>query len=196
MRRPVIILLSIGALIGALVGAPSALAAATTTVVSLTFDDGYDTQFAAGPVLAQHGVNGTFFVNSGDLGTNRHLTWAQVDQLAAAGNEIGGHTINHVDLTKVDATTAKREVCDDRTRLLNRGYAVTNFAYPYGHGYNDPAIQSIVQQCGYNSARAAWGIGDGVYAETIPPSDVWGIKSPSSAETTTLSQLGTVNTTV
>jgi peptidoglycan/xylan/chitin deacetylase (PgdA/CDA1 family) len=188
MRRPVTILLCLGALLGVLVGAPPAVAAATT-VVSLTFDDGYDNHVVAGQVLAQYGVHGTFFVNSGDLGTTRHLTWAQVDQLAAAGNEIGGHTISHADLTTVDATTARREVCDDRTALLNRGYAVTNFAYPYGHGFDDPTIRSIVQQCGYNSARMAWGIGDGVYAETLPPSDVWAVKSPSSADAATLAQL-------
>jgi peptidoglycan/xylan/chitin deacetylase (PgdA/CDA1 family) len=189
MRRPVIILLAIGALIGALVGAPSAAAAATTTVVSLTFDDGYDNHVAGGRVLAQHGVRGTFYINSGDVGTTRHLTWAQVDQLAADGHEIAGHTVSHVDLDRVSATTARHEICDDRTSLLNRGYAVTNFAYPYGHGYDNPTIRSIVQECGYNSARMAWGIGDGVYAETDPPSDVWAIKSPSSADASTLSQL-------
>jgi peptidoglycan/xylan/chitin deacetylase (PgdA/CDA1 family) len=188
MIRPVTVLLALGALIGALVGAPPAVAA-TTTVVSLTFDDGYDNQVVAGQVLAQHGMYGTFYLNTGDLGTTRHLTWEQADQLAAAGNEIGGHTISHVDLSTVDATTARREICDDRTSLLNRGYAVTNFAYPFGHGYDDPAIQSIVQQCGYNSARAAWGIDEVVYAETIPPSNVWAIRTPNSANASTLSQL-------
>jgi peptidoglycan/xylan/chitin deacetylase (PgdA/CDA1 family) len=113
----------------------------------------------------------------------------KADRLAADGHEIAGHTVSHVDLARVDATMATREICEDRTRLLNRGNAVTNFAYPYGHGYGDPTTRSIVQQCGYNSARVAWGIGDGVYADTLPPSDMWAIKSPSSADASTLSQL-------
>jgi peptidoglycan/xylan/chitin deacetylase (PgdA/CDA1 family) len=69
MRRPVMILPALGAL----VGAPPAVAA-TTTVVSLTFDDGYDNHVTAGQVLAQHGARGTFYINSGDLDTTRHLT--------------------------------------------------------------------------------------------------------------------------
>lgn len=153
----------------------------------MTFDDGYDTQFAAAPILANHKMAGTFYINSGDVGTAGHLTWTQLDQLAAAGNEVGGHTIDHVDLTKLTTAQAQYQICQDRTNLLAHGYPVTDFAYPYGYGYDDPTIESLVQQCGYSSARMAWGIGDGVYAETIPPANTWAIRVPSSAETYTLS---------
>ena len=42
-----------------------------TTLVSLTFDDGYASQINAQRVLAQHGMNGTFYVPSGFIGMDR-----------------------------------------------------------------------------------------------------------------------------
>ncbi len=70
-------------------------AAAAQTYVSLTFDDGRTSQQNAGAILAAHGVHGTFYIISGDLGTSNYfMTLDQVRALAAAGNEIGGHTLH------------------------------------------------------------------------------------------------------
>jgi peptidoglycan/xylan/chitin deacetylase (PgdA/CDA1 family) len=169
----------------ALTGLAPAAHAAGAAVVSLTFDDGRATQDLARTILAAHGMKGTFYVNSAVLGTSGHLTWSQVDQLARDGNEIGGHTLHHVDLTTVSTATATQEVCDDRARLLKRGYAVTDFAYPYGAGYNSSTVRSVVANCGYNSARRAWGLQgpnctptcNYPVAESIPPADIWGIRT-------------------
>lgn len=49
----------------ALLGPAIGKAAAPTTVVSLTFDDGPWTQYDARPLLANHGTHGMFYVNSG-----------------------------------------------------------------------------------------------------------------------------------
>src|SRR6185436_19773961 len=44
-------------------------ARAAQTVVSFTFDDGIKTQAAlARPALAAHGMHGTFYINSGNVG--------------------------------------------------------------------------------------------------------------------------------
>lgn len=132
---------------------PSAAPASTPhLVVSLTFDDGYANQAtAAAPILAAHGMQGTFFVPSGFVGTSGYMNWSQVASLASAGNEIGGHTVDHVHLPAVSPAVARQEICADRNTLLQQGLAVTDFAYPYGDF--SPAVESIVQECGYNSAR-------------------------------------------
>jgi peptidoglycan/xylan/chitin deacetylase (PgdA/CDA1 family) len=127
--------------------------AAGPTIVSLTFDDGRATQYAARSILSSHGMHATFYVNSGLLGSYSFwMNWQQVGDLAADGNEIGGHTAYHLNLTQIDSREAQRQICDDRANLLSHGYAATNFAYPYG-AYNG-TIEAMVQACGYASARS------------------------------------------
>ena len=123
-------------------------------------------------MLASHGMVGTFFVPSGFVGSKGYMTWSQVSGLAAAGNEIGGHTLHHYDLTTVSTSVAQKEMCADRNALLQQGLATTDFAYPDGH-YN-AALELIAQHCGYNSARGtSWNGATcwGPCTESIPPKD-------------------------
>ena len=163
-----------------------ALAAAGPTIVSLTFDDSTSDQYSARSILAQHSLRGTFFVNTNNVGSAPgYLTWNQVTDLAADGNEIGGHTLDHVDLTSVTSAEATRQVCDDRQALLSRGFTATSFAWPFGA--RNSSLYSILQGCGYSSARRSWGLcsagatctSDPV-AETIPPQNIWEIQTVSS----------------
>jgi peptidoglycan/xylan/chitin deacetylase (PgdA/CDA1 family) len=159
-----------------------ALACAATTparaetVVSLTFDDGAASQlFAKDPLLA-HRMRGTFFINSGTVGTDGYfMTWQEIAGLAAYGNEIGGHTLHHTALTGLP-TPAERQaaVCDDRQNLIAHGHNPVTFAYP--EGKYDAGIEAIVQGCGYSSARTVGGLYNDQCtsckkAESIPPND-------------------------
>ena len=64
------------------------------TIVSIQFDDGISDQYQALPILAAHGMHGTFFINSAEVGTSGfYMNWSQVHDLADAGNEIGGHAL-------------------------------------------------------------------------------------------------------
>jgi peptidoglycan/xylan/chitin deacetylase (PgdA/CDA1 family) len=165
--------------------------AQAATVVSLTFDDGRATQTLAGPILQSHGMHGTFYVNSIKLGTSSYyMTWSDVGALAANGNEVGGHTLDHPDLTTVSTDDATRQVCDDRSALVAHGYPARSFAYPYG-SYNS-TIEAIVKSCGYQSARTVWGAGCSgcPTAEAIPPPDVFALRAPPSIpDTTTVADL-------
>jgi len=173
------------------------LAKAGPTIVSLTFDDGTADQMAAQPMLAQDGVHATFYVNSNHIASSSYfMSWDQVASLAADGNEIAGHTLDHIDLTTVTSTEATRQVCDDRQALISHGFNVTDFAYPYGS--SNASVESIVRGCGYSSARRAWGlcsIGlmppncDGIVAQTIPPASIWKIFSAGIRASHTLSDI-------
>src|SRR5438094_491664 len=76
-----------GRVVASLLGVFAVLALASTgqaraeTVVSLTFDDGIATQYnLAGPLLASHGMHGTFFINSGNVGTDPYfMSWSDID---------------------------------------------------------------------------------------------------------------------
>jgi peptidoglycan/xylan/chitin deacetylase (PgdA/CDA1 family) len=170
--------------------------AAPRTIVSLTFDDGQLSHYSTLSMLASRGMVGTYYINSAMVGSSwYYMTWWQIRALAAAGNEIGGHTLHHANLPDTDPVAARREVCVDRQNLLDRGFApVISFAYP--EAAVNPTAEKIVRQCGYLTARSAGNLySDGVYrgcpyAETIPPADAFNLSTPEPAGTsTTLSQL-------
>jgi peptidoglycan/xylan/chitin deacetylase (PgdA/CDA1 family) len=175
-----------------LLGPTVGMAAAADTVVSLTFDDGRQTQYAARAPLTAHGMDGTFYVNSGLVGSTTsdwHMTWNQLHDLASDGNEVTGHTLTHPHLTQLTSADLQREICDDRTNLVAQGFSpVSNFAYPHGE-YNSTVV-SMVQQCGYSSARRIGGIRSSdcsacPFAETIPPQNRWAIRTPRGIDTQT-----------
>jgi hypothetical protein len=141
-------------------------------------------------------MTGTYYINSAQVGSSSYyMTWPQIHALADAGNEIGGHTLHHTNLTKVDLATAQREVCDDRQNLLNQGFSpVVSFAYP--EAATNATVEQVVQQCGYTTGRGVGNINSGnvcggcPYAETIPPRDAFALRTPEPAVSgTTLSQL-------
>ena len=148
--------------------------ARAATVVSLTFDDGTVSQLYAKDRLAERGLRGTFFINSGNVQAPNNpyfMTWGQVASVAAAGNEIGGHSLNDLNLvTGFTNDSARRDaICNDRANLIAHGFNPVSFAYPHG-AYNAQII-SLVQQCGYASARTAGGLNEPgfPYTENIPP---------------------------
>jgi peptidoglycan/xylan/chitin deacetylase (PgdA/CDA1 family) len=164
--------------------------AATSTIVTLGFDDGVKDQFTnARPILQAHNMQGVFYINSGQTNLSNYMTQADIAALASDGNEIGGHTVDHADLTTLSSDDAKREICNDRVTLLGWGFAVKNFAYPYGS--ENAAVEQIVHDCGYNSGRSVGGVespgscsGCG-YAETIPPADAYNMQTPDSIKADT-----------
>jgi len=171
---------------------PTPATAATPVVVTLGFDDGTVDQFMYGaPILAAHGMNATFFINTGPInaGDTAHMTWTDVSALAADGNEITGHTIDHADLKPLSVADAEHEVCDDRNELLSRGFAPESFAYPFGS--HDAQAEAVVRYCGYNSGRTVAGIRKtGPFGETTPPADPYAtLVPPNPKKATKLSTL-------
>jgi peptidoglycan/xylan/chitin deacetylase (PgdA/CDA1 family) len=187
LRRLLFLVLT--GLIGVVLSAPG-LAWGSSVVVSLTFDDGWDNQQNAYSMLAAHGMRGTFYVNSPKIEQSGYLTWAQLTTFNAAGNEIGGHTLTHPDLTTLTATQAQHEICDDRTNILGHGFVVPDFAYPGGfydstNGAGTLDASSIVRGCGYASGRGAYGLHNITatsdtrkYATAIPPANLYKILTP------------------
>src|SRR5215471_18027068 len=64
--------------------------AAGPTVVTIQFDDGNADQYQALAMLNAHGMHATFYVNTGFIDDSAHLSWTQLQDLFAAGNDIGG----------------------------------------------------------------------------------------------------------
>jgi peptidoglycan/xylan/chitin deacetylase (PgdA/CDA1 family) len=160
------------------------------TVISLEFDHAFSDQLPAIELANRLGLKVTVFAMSGRIAQPTYMTLAQLRRVQGSGNEIGGHTIDHADLSQLPAAAQRHEICDDRTALRLAGLDVTDFAYPYGH-YNG-ATPRIVRSCGYRSARGTGGLASpgGCYGpcppvESIPPADRWVTRTVNSVLRTT-----------
>ena len=174
--------------VSTIVGIASSSKAAEPTIISLTFDDGNGSQLAAAQVLKAHGLVGTFYITTSFVGSSGFLTQANLNTLAADGNEIGGHSVTHPDLTTLSAAAARAEVCNSKTTLEGWGFTVRNFAYPFAA--ENATAQSAVRDCGFASSR---GLGDlrspascatCPVAESLPPGNPMVVKAPDQVDST------------
>ncbi|MBP2705180.1 polysaccharide deacetylase family protein [Microbispora sp. RL4-1S] len=158
-------------------------AARPKTIVTLTFDDGDASHAKVARILEKHHMRGTFYVNSGTLGTKGKLSRKQVVAIQKAGHEIGGHTLTHPYLTQLSFEQQRAEICDDRAALLKMGLRVRTFAYPYGA--LDAGAKQAARQCGYNAARTVGGLSNRrcktcVVAEPMRPETLYSVRTPGS----------------
>lgn len=116
------------------------------TSVVFTFDaDNSETQLVGAKILESRMLRGTFFYSriksvSGGLSMNDYK------YLYNRGHEIGGQTLNYIELFDVKARTAIDEVCYNRKDLLN------NNLKPISYGYissSSVVTDTYVKDCGY-----------------------------------------------
>lgn len=133
--------------------------------IAITFDDGYEDAYTAAlPVLQRHGMVATFYIISGLVGQPGYMSWEQLAAMRDAGMELGGHTVNHYDLTSLDWTTAGYEIGQVKADLEQRlAIKVASFCYPTGL-YNG-GIEEQARAAGYTSATTTrW---DGDYSDIM-----------------------------
>jgi peptidoglycan/xylan/chitin deacetylase (PgdA/CDA1 family) len=134
-------------------------------LVGLTFDDGYANALTnVVPELQRHGFTATMFIISGLLGRTNEweeeqapvwqlMTAAEVAQVAAAGIEIGSHSVTHPKLRGIDKNRLREEVAGSRSSLTDLlGQPIQGFAYPFGS--MDAAAREAVRSAGYDYACA------------------------------------------
>jgi peptidoglycan/xylan/chitin deacetylase (PgdA/CDA1 family) len=116
--------------------------------VVVSFDDGYRPQFTyALPELRRRGWPGVLNLKA----EGSDLYTSNVEAMIAAGWELASHTINHQDLTTLDAAGLKEELSGSR-QLLRKEYGVPvdDFCYPAGRF--DPTVVEAVEAAGYTGA--------------------------------------------
>jgi peptidoglycan/xylan/chitin deacetylase (PgdA/CDA1 family) len=127
--------------------------------VVLTFDDGFaDFHDVALPLLREHGFTATLYVTSGWVADQRRhrrpgappgmLSWEQLRTVAAAGVEIGGHSLSHPQLDQLPPDCLRQELTWSKHELEDRlGVAVTGLAYPFG--YSSRLVRATAACIGY-----------------------------------------------
>ncbi|GLY06348.1 polysaccharide deacetylase family protein [Actinoplanes sp. NBRC 101535] len=151
-----------------LVGLTEALdllgAGSTEKMVAVTFDDGYRDFVTAGvPALTAAGAGATLYASVGHLGGyagwlgqwsadfGPMLTWQELADVAAAGIEIGNHSLIHHPLDVLTPAQLRDEVVRSHDELEQRlQVKVRSFAYP--HGYNSRRVREVVAAAGHDNA--------------------------------------------
>jgi len=130
--------------------------------VVITFDDGYgDLYEYAFPLLQGYHVPAIVFlvarrnidtwVDWGEKGPLKLLSWSQVKEMSDAGVIFGSHSLTHRHLSRCDKVRLQAEVADSKKLIEdNVGREVKHFCYPYGNF--DQRVEDAVQQAGYYSA--------------------------------------------
>jgi peptidoglycan/xylan/chitin deacetylase (PgdA/CDA1 family) len=123
-------------------------------LAAVTFDDGMrNNHTTALPILSEYGIPATVYVTIGFIGAvspwigsgvdGAMMDEAQLRELAAAGWELGAHTMTHPDLSTLDYESCRREIEDSRTELQRiAGVRVETFAYPFGR-YGPAALAAV-----------------------------------------------------
>ncbi|MCP4143195.1 MAG: polysaccharide deacetylase family protein [Chloroflexi bacterium] len=102
--------------------------------IIISFDDGrLDIYENAFPIMEEYGYPGVFYIISGGLGDQGLVGVDELQEMAAAGWEIGSHSHSHADLSKIRKEASYREVVSSRDVLEEAlGFPITSFAYPFG----------------------------------------------------------------
>ncbi len=108
-------------------------------VFSLSFDDiPVSAWTEAGPILADHGVSATYYVAGGLSGGENlglpQFTTEHLQQLFAAGHEVGCHTFGHTNSLRVTPDAYAADLDRNAAWVAERlnGHRMTTFAWPYG----------------------------------------------------------------
>jgi peptidoglycan/xylan/chitin deacetylase (PgdA/CDA1 family) len=113
-------------------------------LAAVTFDDGMrNNHTTALPILSEYGIPATVYVTIGFIGgespwigsggDREMMDEHELRELAAAGWELGAHTMTHPDLSGLDYDACLKEIEDSRVELERiGGVRVETFAYPFG----------------------------------------------------------------
>ncbi|MFO0784755.1 MAG: polysaccharide deacetylase family protein [Phycisphaerales bacterium] len=146
----------------------------TRPTACVSFDDGLSTILPASRVMDELGIKGCFFVCPAIVGerdreqvrrfaeTRLHyppmdvLGWAEIEEMASRGHEIGSHTYSHPNMGEVSLEQAIDELQYSRDELRLRLGGVKHFAWPSGRWDNFSArAGKAVFDLGYESCASA-----------------------------------------
>lgn len=138
--------------------------------VVITFDDGYEDNFAnAFRLLKKYNMKATIFIvlnrfnanwatdkdldqSSYELNNEKMLSDEQVKTMLQSGLiEIGSHTLNHANLPKISNNEKQNEIENSKKEIETKfNIKCESFAYPFG--FYDEKSRDFVQKFGYKSA--------------------------------------------
>jgi len=128
--------------------------------IVLTFDDGkQDAVRVVLPALRARGMRASFFLITSLVGQPGYLDWSEARALAAAGMEIGSHTVDHQRLADLPDERVRDELVQSRRALEQQmGRPIEVLAYPYNSMRARTA--ELAREAGYRAALAGMAHGN------------------------------------
>lgn len=127
------------------------LAVPSTGQFVLSFDDGYLTDYTvAFARLVERGWPGCFFVIANQIGASRALGWRELREMAAAGMEIGSHSLTHPFLHRADPDVIRREFGESK-RILEDGLGQAVHFASLPRGSAAPGMGTLIKELGYRA---------------------------------------------
>lgn len=140
--------------------------------LSISFDDGFESNRLAAEILAEEGISACFFVCpdmvgkerhvlerefSGDLGSeSRMMSWDEIDSIIALGHEVGSHTLDHSVLADLSLESAHEQIANSKKILESKLGSIKHFAWPRGQFHHfRPELIDMVFEAGYESCASA-----------------------------------------
>jgi peptidoglycan/xylan/chitin deacetylase (PgdA/CDA1 family) len=120
------------------------------SIVSLTFDDGYTSQFSIGiPILKERNIPATFYIITDYVDS---ITKNLISGSISKEFEVGSHTFSHPDLVKIGNAEAKDELLKSKSFLYDTFGANAGLTMSYPWGIYNNSIKSIAENI-YMAAR-------------------------------------------
>jgi peptidoglycan/xylan/chitin deacetylase (PgdA/CDA1 family) len=124
----------------------------------LTFDDANEDNYTnAFPIMERYGFKGVLYVPYDYIGTHGYLSVANIEEMAAAGWEVGSHTLSHpANFLALDSEGLRAEIVDSREQLQALlDLPILTFAYPFGE--TTESAVDYVHFAGYIAGMGATG---------------------------------------
>lgn len=112
-------------------------------VVTVTFDDGWETIYSQGfELLEEYDIDTTQYILAGAFDDHLYFSKSQVMSMQSAGHEIGSHSLSHPNLTVLSGQQLDTEVKSSQEILSSDFGTIRHFASPLG-AYNEKTIDKI-----------------------------------------------------
>jgi peptidoglycan/xylan/chitin deacetylase (PgdA/CDA1 family) len=121
------------------------------TYITTSWDDGHPLDLRVAELLSKYGLQGTFYVPR-EAGGHPILNASQLRELSNAF-EVGGHTVHHVDLTRVSDEVAWQEISESKSWLEeSTGIPCAMFCPPKGKC--TAAHREMIRRAEYTGMRS------------------------------------------
>jgi peptidoglycan/xylan/chitin deacetylase (PgdA/CDA1 family) len=129
-------------------------AAREARALLLTFDDSWENHTAV-EVMEGKGIRGIFFLNSGEIGWPDRLSKDAVARMAAAGHEIGSHSVKHEFLTRLGDDELRAKLAESKKVLEDISGRPLRFLSAPGGRY-DARVARVAREVGYEAFFVSW----------------------------------------